>query len=114
MSHLHGEKVCEHGTKAACEKARKEFFGKCSSMTADKKVPTECRLWATSFVDGKGQCAMHAGQILTRQLDETRAAAKKAELDARIEHYIAWSATFPSIWDEMPAFVPKILTAGGV
>lgn len=100
----HGdEHGCGHPTKAACEKARKEALGRCVSMTADKKTPTNCRLWATSIVDDRALCTMHAGQVLTAQIEAERKARKTAELNARIDAYLAWRAEHPSVHDRMAA-----------
>ena len=88
-----------YATKKACEQARKDLMGRCVAMTQDKKVPTVCDNWATSSVDDRNYCGMHAGGVLSQKLDLARAEKALAELDTRLNEYLHWALTHPSVWD---------------
>jgi len=100
---MHGSQVCEYATKRACDQARRELMGRCVAMTQDKKVPTACDNWATSSVDDRNYCSVHAGKILNDQIESTRVATKRAELSARIESFLVWTSGHPSVWDRTHA-----------
>ena len=68
-------------------------------MTANKRTPTACSLWATSFVGDKPFCVRHAEAILTQKLDLARAEKKRSALDARLDEYLVWAGAYPSVWD---------------
>lgn len=101
MSHLHGGAVCPHSTKAVCDKAIREALGKCTVMTQAKE-PTQCRLWASSRVDGRPMCLTHAGAVLERNIALAAKAARMARLQLEVDKYMAWTTTHPSVWQEMP------------
>lgn len=103
-THKHGSLICEHPTKAACEQARRESFGKCVAMTEPKKKnaePGECTNWGTSYVGDRAYCGTHAGGVLNAELEAQRAAVKRAELDSRIDAYMDFRVDYPSVWDRM-------------
>ena len=100
-AHSHAGIICPHPTKAACEKARREALGQCVEMTLAKE-PTQCRLWASSLVEGRPLCNAHAGAVLVRHLEERRKADKAAYLQSRVTAYRDWTAEHPSVWDRMP------------
>lgn len=99
--HYHGGEACPHLTKKACDQARKEALGKCVAMTGDRE-PEPCRNWAVDRYDGRGFCGQHYASAVNRGIRAAREAAKRAELDARIDAFIAWTKDHPSVWDAMP------------
>lgn len=103
MSHR-GHPDCVYTTKSACDKAFRERLGKCVEPTkADRNEPTACRNWATSEVEGRPICSMHAGTIMEAARKAVAAASRAERLNVRIDAALAWHATHPSVWDAPPA-----------
>ena len=100
MSHVHHGVVCEHATKAACDRLVREALGKCTELTLAKE-PTACRLWATGLVAGRSMCNDHARAFLERQISARQKAQRQAELQAVIDTYRAWVKEHPSVWDAL-------------
>lgn len=92
---------CEHNSKAACEKAIRAAFGQCSELVGDKN-PRPCTRWGVDLVDGLPICGQHITARVTEKLVAARRIAAKADVNARIERYIAWRADHPSVWDMVP------------
>ena len=101
MSHVHHGVVCEHATKAACDRLVREALGKCTELTLAKE-PTACRLWATGMVGGRPMCNAHAGAVMERNLVLARKLARTTRLQKVIDEFMAWTATHPSVHDRMP------------
>jgi len=87
-------------SKAAALRALHEELGRCVALTEKE---TECRNWAIDRVNDRGYCGQHVASILLREDSARREATRKAEVDHRIETFMAWSALHPSTWDRMPA-----------
>jgi hypothetical protein len=100
MSHR-GHPACPHATKGACDKAKREALGRCVEMTQAKE-PTQCRLWASSIVEGRPMCNAHAGAVLERHLEERRKADRASAWQARVTAFMDWTAEHPSVHDRMP------------
>lgn len=80
-------------------------MGKCVALTGDKE-PEPCRNWASSTIDDRGYCGQHAGSVLNKKLEAERQARRAAELNARIDWYLAQREIHPSVWDSLPKFTP--------
>jgi hypothetical protein len=98
MSHK-GHPDCPHPTKAACERARRIELGQCQETTGDRE-PTPCRHWAVEIIGDRRVCGQHARSVAIRVDIERRRAAKRADLDRRLDEYVAWTAEHPSVWDQ--------------
>lgn len=87
--HQKQHESCLFPTKAACEDARKAVFGQCRALKENKREPEPCTNWA---LNQDGYCGVHL-PLLARQLEGTfadrRIAEKKADLNRRIDTYIA-------------------------
>ena len=57
MAHK-GHPVCEHSSKAACDKARKIAIGQCSAMLDELR---QCPHWGIDRVDDRAYCGQHIG-----------------------------------------------------
>jgi len=93
--HTHAGQPCEHGSKAACEKARREALGRCVAMLKPDKVnaePKSCTLWATDRVNGRPHCGQHYASAVNQELQARAQRAKQERLDGAIDRYIAGSA----------------------
>jgi len=101
MVHAHSGVTCGHPTKKACDLARKVALGQCSEMIEAKGEPHPCPHWAIEKVAERGYCGQHVGSVIRAEDDRTRQAARRAEMDARIDAYIGWRAKHPSVWDRM-------------
>jgi hypothetical protein len=91
--------VCEHTSKAACERARRVAIGQCSSMIDEAR---QCPHWGVDTVDGKGYCGQHVNSVYLAADRAKRDVARKAEMDGRIDRALQWHALHPSIHDPMP------------
>lgn len=92
---------CPQGVKSwdACDRAVLEARGRCVALTEKED---ECPNWAVAEFEERGYCGQHYASRVNAAMAATRAATRKAELDQRIEAYIAWTAEHPSILDRMP------------
>ncbi len=80
-----------------CDLAEKIKFGQCRAITGDKE-PNPCGNWAINVY---GWCGVHYGSELERVKREERANLSREERNERIETYLAWRETHPSVWDRM-------------
>lgn len=101
-SHSHGGAICDFTTKKACALARKVALGQCAEMIDDKAGPYPCTHWAVEKVAERGYCGTHIGAVVRAEDERLRAAKKRAELDGRIDAFMAWEAEHPSVHDRMP------------
>jgi len=72
-------------------------YGQCVAITGDRE-PVPCTRWAVSE---KGWCWQHHVSELEKTKREERIAIRQAELDSRIETYLAWVRDHPSVHDSM-------------
>jgi len=102
-AHSHSGVTCEHATKKACALARKALLGQCSEMIEAKAGPYPCTHWAVEKVGERGYCGQHIASVIRAEDDRQRNEKRRAELDGRIDTYIDWRTTHPSVWDRMTA-----------
>lgn len=69
---------------------------------------TECTNWATDEYDGKGYCGQHYGSRVNAGIAAEREASRQAEMQKRIEEFIAWKADHPSVWDSFAIMVTTV------
>ena len=103
MSHSHAGVICDHPTKKACAAARRVAMGQCTEMIDSKSDPYPCTNWAVDKVAGRGYCGQHIAKIVRLENDRQRQVAAKADLERRIDLFLAWQADHPSVWDRMPS-----------
>lgn len=95
-----GHLVCEFSSKAACDKARRIAIGQCASMLDENR---ECPHWGIDKVNDKPYCGQHLNSVFLAADQARRDAARKAEIDGRIDQFLLWTGEHPSVWDRMPA-----------
>ncbi len=78
-----------------CDAAVAHQWGMCSAVVG-KREPEPCSRWA---VGGEGYCAQHYIAETERARASERIAIAKAQLEARLDAYIEWKKTHPSVWD---------------
>ena len=91
--------ICDHNSKAACDKARRVAIGPCASMIAEDKP---CPHWGIDKVNDKPYCGQHMNSVFLAADQARRDAARKAEIDARIDQFLLWTSAHPSVWEAMP------------
>lgn len=94
-NHKEAHPECPHKSWAACDRAQQMRYGQCKAITGDRE-PTPCTRWAVSE---NGWCWQHHVSELERVKREERIAIRQAELDARINAYLAWTQGHPSVHD---------------
>jgi hypothetical protein len=100
-THSHGGVVCEHSTKKACDLARKIALGQCSEMIEAKGEPYPCAHWAVEKVGERGYCGQHIASVIRAEDERQRKTRLRAELDGRIDDYMAWRKAHPSVHSRM-------------
>lgn len=88
--------VCEFTSKATCDKAARIAIGQCSAMI-DEDRP--CAHWGIGTVEDKPYCGQHLNGVFLAADKAKREIARKAEVDARIDAYMARRRDHPSVWD---------------
>lgn len=99
MAHK-GHAVCEHSSKAACEKARRVALGQCSAMLDESR---QCDHWGTDRVEERAYCGQHLRSVVMAADNARRTATARDAMNERIDRALAWHATHPSVWDPLPA-----------
>lgn len=94
---------------AECDYRAKEARGRCASLT-DAETP--CKNWATDDYDGLGYCGSHFASRVNAAVKAKKEAARMAEVNARIDAYMAWTKEHPSVWDSMTRPDPMAKAAG--
>lgn len=98
MAHK-GHLVCEHNSKAACDKARRIAIGQCSTMVAEDKP---CPHWGIDKVNDRPYCGLHVRAIFLAADAARRQDEYRKLLTARIDRSLLWHRLHPSVWDRMP------------
>jgi hypothetical protein len=86
-------------SKSACERARREALGPCVELTGSGE---SCSHLGIERVEERSYCGQHLNSVLLEADRSRRAAQRKAELDERIDRFMAWSSNHPSVWDRPP------------
>lgn len=100
MSHR-GHPDCPYPTKKACMDAQKAALGPCSAFVGERE-PHPCGKWAVVVVGDQPLCGLHANAAALRLDQRGRELRRRAEINTRIDRYLAWTADHPSVWDRMP------------
>lgn len=98
MSHK-GHPTCEWTSKAACDKAARIAIGQCVSMIEEDR---QCAHWGIGKVDDRPYCGQHLNSVFLAADQAARAAARAADINRRIDIYLAWTALHPSFSERMP------------
>ena len=85
MAHK-GHPVCEHSSKAACDKARKIAIGQCSAMLDELR---QCPHWGIDRVDDRAYCGQHIGSVYRAADEARRMLARRRQLNDLIDGYLA-------------------------
>jgi hypothetical protein len=95
--HSKAHAVCPYGVFnwGDCDFKASHRFGQCTVMVGDRE-PEQCSRFA---FDERGWCGQHYASSVERIKKAERIAIAKASLDQRINQYIAWRSTHPSIWE---------------
>jgi hypothetical protein len=83
----------------ACDKAARIAIGQCVSMIDEDR---QCSNWGVDRVDDRAYCGQHLRAVFLAADTERRETARKADVMARIDAYMAWTAAHPSISEPMP------------
>lgn len=97
-SHKQGHPNCPFTSWSACDKAVQVRFGQCVAVVGDRE-PTPCTRWAVSE---QGLCGQHYASVIERARKAEREAARMADINARVDAYIAWVKDHPSVHDNPP------------
>lgn len=89
--------------KKPTKKAQLALFraqmGLCSAMIEEDKP---CPHWGIGRVNDRAYCGAHIRSVYLAEDRVRREIARKAEIDGRIDAYMAWTAEHPSVLDRMP------------
>lgn len=99
--------LCPWGASnwADCDEAVAHQWGRCKAIVGDKE-PEPCSRWAA---DAEGYCSQHFIALREKDIRKARDAEKQLQLHQRIDAYIEWSRTHPSVWDSR-----KMAAGGGL
>jgi hypothetical protein len=86
-------------TKKALLEAFRAEMGRCSEMIEETR---ECPHWGIEKVNDRAYCGQHVRAVFLAADAARREAARRAEVDGRIDAYLAWTAVHPSVHDAMP------------
>lgn len=93
--HAKAHKPCpfDKANWSDCDLAASRQWGLCKAQTGDRE-PKPCTRYA---MDSDGWCAQHFASRVEAERKAAAAAARKAELDARIDAYLAVTAVCPGL-----------------
>lgn len=83
----------------ACDKAARVAIGQCVSMIAEDR---QCGNWGIDKVNDRPYCGQHLNSVFLAADAARREAARKEDIDQRVDTYMAWVALHPSVNDPMP------------
>lgn len=92
---------CPNGATSwgACGLATRIAIGQCVSMLDEDR---QCDHWGVDRVEGKAYCGQHINSVYLAADKARRDAEQAAEIAARVDAFMAWTALHPSVWDRMP------------
>lgn len=92
---------CPNGVASwgACDKAARVALGQCISMIEEDR---QCANWGIDKVSDRPYCGQHLHSVFLAADAARREAVRKADINSRIDAYMAWVALHPSVNDPMP------------
>lgn len=96
-AHKTAHQPCPYGALnwVDCDAAAAHQWGHCKVMVGDRE-PSPCTRWA---FDAGGYCGQHYVSMKDTELKKAREAQRQLQLQQRIDEYIRWAASHPSVWD---------------
>ncbi len=70
-------------------------------MIEAKGEPYPCTHWAIDKVDDRGYCGQHIASVIRAEFEKGLKTRSRAEVNERIDRYLAWREKHPSVHDRM-------------